>query len=337
MATAIRPLRKMQMGIEGTKGTLVAATRVIVGDGVLIERRQRYRSTYPRGYRANVGGAGVLVKQWSEIAVDTELSAEQILWPLRTGVRGSVSGTNSNNAFTYTFTPQLNTGVVTLDSATVEFTQSDGSSAHYYGEAGYAMTESFKIDSTPEDIAKLSWKMFGRARQTDTITGALTEYSSLETLVGQLLSVYCDTTWAGLGGTQLTGIQRAVSFDCTTGLKPDFTADGRSDKDFSKHSVNSLAAKLNITWEFDSVGAARYASYRANDIVYIRLKWTGGTAGDAGTKTVQIDGAYRFVDDPQFSYDGDQVLASFNLESVLDTTSSKTLEFTAINSLSAIT
>ena len=337
MATAIRSLRKMQMGIESTKGTLVAATRVIVGEGHLIERRQRYRSSYPRGYRANVGGAGVLTKQWSEINVETELSAEQVLWPLMTGVKGAVSGSNSNNAFTYTFTPQLTTGIITIDTATVEFMQSDGSTNHYYGESGYALTESFKIDSTPDDIAKLSWKMFGRARQTDTPTAALSAYTSLEELPGALLFVYLDTTWAGLGGTQLTGIQRAVSFECMTGLKPDFTSDGRADKDFSKHSVNPLSAKLSITWEFDSVGASRYANYRANDIVYIRLKWTGGTAGSAGTKTVQIDGAYRFVDDPQFSYDEDQVLMAANLESVLDTTSSKTLEFTAINGLSAIT
>lgn len=337
MATAIRPLRKMQMGIEGTKGTLVAATRVIVGDAHLIEHRERYRANYPRGVRATVGGAGVLTKQWCEVDVQTDLSPEQILWPLMTGVRGQVSGSNSNNAFTYTFTPQLTTGIITIDTATVEFMQSDGSTNHYYGEAGYALTESFKIESNPDEAAKLSWKMFARARQTDTPTAALTEYTSLETLVGALLSAYLDTTWAGLGGTQLTGIQRAVSLEVDTGLKPDFTADGRSDKDYSKHSVNSLAAKLGITWEFDSVGASRYANYRANDIVYIRLKWTGGTAGSAGTKTVQVDGAYRFVGDPTFTYDEDQVLMQANLEAVYDSTGTSELVFTAINSLSAIT
>lgn len=337
MATSIRPLTKLQMGIESTKGTLVAATRVIVGENMFAERRERYRSAYPRGVRATVGGAGVLTKQWGEVTVETELSAEQILWPLETGIKGSVTGSNANNAFTYTFTPELTTGIITVDAATVEFIHADGTTNHIASEAGYGMTESFSISSTPDDIAKLTWKMFTRARQTTTPTGALTAYSSLEPLPGALLSVYLDTTWAGLGGTQLTGIQRDVTFNCTTGLKPDFTADGRADKDFSKHSVNSLGATLSITWELDAVGAARYANYRANDLVYIRLKWTGGTVGAAGTKTVQIDGAYRFVGDPSFSYDEDQVLMSAELEAVYDATGTKILEFTAINGLSAIT
>lgn len=337
MATAIRPLRKLQVGIETTKGTTVAATRVIVGDSVLIERRERYRSNYPRGVRATVGGAGVLTKQWSEINVETDLSAEQVLWPLMTGIKGGVAGSNATNTWTYTFTPELTTGIITINSATVEFIQDDGTTKHYQGECYYGLTESFKIESNPDDIAKLSWKMFGRARQAVAPTAALVPYTSLEELAGALLSVYCDTTWAGLGGTQLTGIQRGVSIEVMTGLKPDFTAEGRADKDFGKHSVNSLAAKLSITWEFDSVGAARYASYRANDLIYIRLKWTGGTAGDAGTKTVQIDGAYRFVGDPTFSEDEDQVLMQAELEAVFDSTASKILEFTAINSLSAIT
>lgn len=337
MATSIKPLEKLQIGIESTKGNAVAATRVIVGENRLIEHRDRYRSNYPRGVRATVGGAGVLTKQWSEVTVETELSAEQALWPLMTGIKGAVSGSNTNNVFTYTFTPQLTTGILTIDAATVEFIESDGSTNHIASEAAYGMTQSFRIESTPEDIAKLSWTMFARARQTSTPTSSLVPYTSLENLPGAALSVYLDTAWASLGGTQLTGIVRNCSFECTTGLTPDFTSDGRSDRDFSKHSVNSLMGRLSLTLELDSVGAARYASYRSNDLVYIRLKWTGGVAGDDGVKTVQIDGAYRFASDPTFPDDSDQKLVALELEAVYDDTGTKILEFTVINSLSAIT
>lgn len=337
MATAIKPLEKLQIGIESTKGTLVAATRVIVGDNRLIEHRDRYRSSYPRGVRATVGGAGVLTKQWCEVNVETELSAEQILWPLMTGVRGAVSGSNTNNAFTYTFTPQLTTGIITVDAATVEFLESDGSTNHIASEAGYGLTESFRIESTPEDIAKLSWRMFTRARQTTTPTGSLTPYTSLEELPGALLSVYLDSASGSLGGTQLAGIVKSCTFECMTGLAPDFTADGRADKDYADHQVNSLSARLSLTLELDSVGAARYDDYRTNDIVFIRLKWTGGTAGDAGTKTVQIDGCYRFVGDPTFPDDGEQKMVALELEAVYDSTWTKILEFAVTNSLSAIT
>lgn len=337
MATAIKPLEKLQIGIESTKGTLVPATRVIVGENRLIEHRERYRSSYPRGVRATVGGAGVLTKQWAEVTVDTELSAEQILWPLMTGVRGSVSGSNSNNAFTYTFTPQLTTGIITVDAATVEFIESDGSTNHIASEAGYGLTESFRIESTPEDIAKLSWKMFCRARQASTPTAGLSPYTGLEELPGALLSVYLDSASGSLGSTQLTGIVRSCSFEYMTGLGPDFTADGRSDKDYADHQVNSLSAKLSLTLELDAVGAARFDDYRTNDIVFIRLKWTGGTAGDAGTKTVQVDGCYRFAGDPTFPDESDQKLVALELEAVYDSTWTKIVEFVITNGLSAIT
>lgn len=42
--------------------------------------------------------------------------------------------------------------------------------------------------------------------------------------------------------------------------------------------------------ELDAVGAARIAAWRAQTPQYIRLKYTGN-----GVKTVQVDGAYRFV------------------------------------------
>lgn len=336
MAVAIRPLTKMQVGIESAKGTLVAATRVIVGDSKLLERRERYRSSYPRGVRGTVGGAGVLTKQHCEFEVDTELSAEQVLWPLMTGIRGQVSASEANNASTWTFTPQLTTGIITVDSMTVEYLHSDGSTNHYASEAGYGLTESFRIESTPDDIAKLSWKGFTRARQTTTPTSSLVPYTTLEELPGALLGVFLDTSWANLGNTQITGIHRNVSFECMTGLKPSFTADQRADKDYADHNVDSLSGKLSITWEFDATAASRFQDYRDNDIVFVRQQYQGGSVGDSDVKTVQIDGAYRFAGDPSFSYDGDQVMCQFELEAVYDETGTAMLEFVVINGLAAI-
>lgn len=338
MATSIVPFRKMQIGMEATKGTLVAATRVLVGNNHLAEVLNTYRSPHPRGVRATVGGAGVFTRKGSEVTVDTELTAEEILWFLLTGIKGGVTGVNSSSDYTWTFTPQLTTAAITIDAATVEFIQGDGTTNHYYGEAGYAMTESFKIDwsaDSPSDPVKLSAKMFARARQTGTPTGALTVYSTREPLVPALSKHYIDTAWSSLGGTQMTGICRSGSIEVMTGLSPDFTGDGRSDKDFVEHNVGSLGAKQSMVWEFDANGATRFASYRANDIVYIRNQFLGSTVA-VNPRKVQIDGAWRFVDTPSFSAQGEQVLMSANLEAVYDDTGTKILEFVVLNGLSAV-
>lgn len=336
MATAIEPLNKVQFGLESTKGTLVAATKLIQGAGEAIEEQGIYRSAYPQGVRANVGGAGTIIGKGFGLKFQSELTAEEILWVLETGIRGGITPTAGGTGdYTYVYTPQLTTGIPTIKTATIEAIRSDGSTNHYYGEAGHGMTRSFEIEWAVNEIAKLSFEMFGRARQTDTPTGALAVYATREALVTNLLKVYLDTSWAGLGGTQLTGIVRRVKFACTTGYEPDYTLDGRSDLDFTGYKVGNLAAKLTLLLELDATGAAQFTKWRSNSLQYIRLKNTGTTVG-ALPKAVQIDGAYRMVAPPAMQVDGAQMLVACELESVYDTTGTKTLEFTAINGESAI-
>lgn len=337
MATSIIPFRKMQIGMEATKGTLVPATRVLVGNNHLHEDVVKYRSAYPRGVRATVGGAGVITRKGCRISVETELTAEEILWFLLTGIRGAVAGVDSAGDVTWTFTPQL-TGIPTLDAATIEFMQSDGTTNHIASEVGYAMTESFKIDWSADDQAaavKFGASMFARARQTTTPTGALTPYTSREPLVAALSKHYLDTSWAGLGGTQMTGLCRSGSIEVMTGNMPQWNADGRADRDFVEHAYSSLRAKQSMTWELDANGASRFANYRANDIVYIRNQFNGSTVVAAARK-VQIDGAWRFLDTPSFSENGEQVLMTANMEAVYDDTGTKILEFVVLNGLTAV-
>lgn len=338
MATSIVPFTKCQIGIETTKGTLVAATRELTGNISLAENISFYRPAYPRGIRAAVGAAGVITRKGSILSYESDLSAEEILWFLLTGIKGGVTGVDSSGDVTWTFTPQLTTGVFTLDAATIEFLRGDGTTNHYAGEVGYGMTQSFKIDWSADsatDPVKLSATMFARARQTTTPTGSLVPYTTRESLVPALSKHYLDTSWAGLGGTQMTGLIRSGSIEVTTGISPSYTADGRSDKDFVEHQVGSLTARQQLVFEFDANGASRFGNYRANDIVYIRNQFNGSTVVAASRK-VQIDGAWRFVDTPSFSANGEQVLMSANLENVYDATGTKALEFVVLNGLTAV-
>lgn len=333
--TAIWPLDKVQLGIESTKGTLLAATRLIRSNATLAEEQDLYRSDYPQGYRANVGGAGSIMRKGVTVEVETDLTAEEMLWPLLTGVKGAVTPTGAGADKTWTFSPELTTGIPTIDTATVELLHSDGTTNHYYGECGYGMTSSFKIDWAVNQPAKLSWSMFARARQTGTPTGSLVPYTTREILASNLLAVYKDTTWAGLGGTAVTGTTRSASIEVQTGFTPDYTLDARTDVDFTQHNVGRIMATLSIVQELNAAGAATFTNYRANDIVFIRLKSTGTVVG-SGVKTAQVDGAFRFTTPPAFSRDGDNVLVAYELESVLDATSTKTLEFVCINALTTV-
>lgn len=335
MADALYPFNLIQIGRETTKGTLVAATRKLVGDGTFTEEQDFYRPPYATGRRGNVGGAGVITRKGMMLDVATDLTAEEILWLLETGIKGQVAGVDSAGDVTWTFEPELTTGVPTIDTATVELVRSDGVTNHYYGEFGYAMCSKFKIEWAFNEPVKLSYTMFGRARQPGAPTAALAAYTTREVLVAPLLSMYLDTSWAGLGTTQLTGIARSGSIEITTGFEPDYKTDGRADKDFSKHKVGNPMAVVSLVLEEDAVGAARWADYRANSLVFMRFKFLGNTIV-AAPKTVQVDLALRCTSPPSEGPDGQQQLITTGLESVVDDTSGKTMLFTIINALTAI-
>lgn len=326
------------MSVISTKGTAVAATRQLVGDHMMIEEGDMYRSQYPAGVRANLGGAGTFIRKGTAIDYNSDLTAEEILWLLQTGVKGGTTpSTVDTNAKLWLFTPELTTAVTTIDTMTAEMARGDGTTNHYYGESAYVMTQSFKIDWAFNQIARLSAKLFGRARQTDTLTAAIVPYTSREPLASNQLAVYWDTAYANLGNTALAGLVRSASFELTTGYAPDYVLDGRTDVDFGLHKVGPLSGKLSLTMEFDSVAAAKFALWRSNSLVYIRLHTTGSLIGAVSAlKFIRIDGAYRFIAAPTFSADGDQVLMSCELESFYDTTGTKTMEFSAQNLLATI-
>jgi hypothetical protein len=338
MATAINPFRKLQVGRETTKGTLVAATRQLVGDWSYEETSERYRSAFPRGINANTGGAGVDLIKAARVSVDTELTFEEILWPLLLGVRGAVTPGGAGDAKTWVFDPQL-TVEPTLDTATVEVVEGDGTTNHIAREFGYAFLDEFEVEWATNEVAKLKYSLVGRASQPSTPTGALAPYANREEAKSALTSVYLDAAGADLGDTQLTGVIRQAAFKYTSPFTPKYTLDGRADLDHTGHHfARGFKATLSLTMELDATGAARVAAWRANDVVFIRVATTGSEieTGPSVYKSVIIDGAYRFTGAPAFSGDGDNRLVAFDLESVYDPTWAKSLLFTVINREAAI-
>lgn len=338
MGTSILPLQRIQIGKESTKGTLVPATRILRGQWTVEEGIRFYRSVYPAGFRANVGGQGVVLQRGMTFRCQTELNADEILWPLLLGIRGGVTPTTSVDEESWVFDPQLNTGLPTLDSATLEWIESDGSTNHIASEAGYAMCRSFGIEWGDLNEARLNYELFTRARQSSTPTGSLTAYPSREILVSQMVSVFLDNAWSGLGTTLLSGIVRSGRFECTTGIEPNYTTNTRSDRDYTNHKLaGKLRATLSIVMELDATAASMINTYyRGNATAFIRIKASGGQTINSNPRSVTIDGAYRFVDNGfSMSDDGEIRLVTMSLESVYDETGGKSLLFTLLNTIGA--
>lgn len=335
MADAIQDLLRLSAGIEVTKGTIVPATVQLVGQPEWIEEVETYQSEYPDGYRVPSGGAGVVKRRGVIVKVASKLTAEDIMWPLNTGIR-LVTPVNSSGDYTSTFSPQLTTAIPTIGTASLEYVESDGSTNHIARKVGYAMCDQFSIEWAMNEPAALNYQFFGRASQALASPAAVVPYTSRygQELVTPLLSVYWDTAWSGLGGTQLT-VVRSGKFECMTGFAPDWKAAGRTDLDFYIHKVGKLTAKLQLVLELDAVGAAKFGQYRTNDVVFVRLSQLGNTVA-AVPRKVQIDGAWRFASTPKLGPDGPTRLVTVDLTNVRETVSNKSLEFVVVNGLASL-
>lgn len=337
MAVAIKPFRKLQIGKQSSFGTLVAATSQVLGEWSVREISDRYRSSYPRGYNANVGAAGVDVMKGVELDVQGELSAEELIWCLQAGVKGGVTPTGpTDSAYTWTYTPQL-TAAPTNEYYTFEQVESDGSTNHIAREFGDAVLNELEISASGNENVSMRHSWFARASQASTPTSAQVAIASQVPLVSNLAKVYLDTSYAGMGGTQLTTVVRSLTWKYKSPFEPKYTLDGRSDLDLTGYHFHAgFKATLDITAEIDAtLATALITAWRANSLRYIRMEFTGAVIGAGSTaRSIKIDGAYRFVGEPQ--YDDDSRTVAVSLESVYDATGGKTLEFVVVNGLSAV-
>lgn len=337
MATAFNQFRKAQAGMESTKGTGVAATRVLQGDFVATEEINRYYSQFPQGFRANPGGTGVPVMRGFTGAYSSELTFEEIIWFLSTGLVGGIAPVlTGSDINTWTYDPVL-TAAPTLDSATFEYTESDGSTNHIAREVNYTLCSGFKVDWAFNQEAKFSADVFGRRPVAAAPTAALAVYPSREIAVSNRARLFMDSTWAGLGTTQVDGTIRSASLEVMTGNEPDSTLEGRIDLDMPQHRYGLVAAKINLVLQLNATGAAKISGWRDGDATFVRLSQLGSLIEASTYKEIKFDSACRYIgSDPGRQTDGQYRNVSISLETFLDPTSSKTFKVQVINKLTTV-
>ena len=199
MPSALYPLRKVQFGLESTSGTLVAASRQLVGDCTYSPDLQRTYPAYLRSLRAPQADGGVVTRRGCSLTVQTALDYEQVLLFLETGFATRV--TTGGGPYTHTFTPPTanNPSPKTM---TCEFVADDGAAKPYERRFGHAVTRRLAIDFARGTEARLTAQLVGRAEQALTMTGGLAPLTRT-TVQSADLQFAVDPTWATLGTTDL--------------------------------------------------------------------------------------------------------------------------------------
>lgn len=287
-----RMLSKYQFGVESSRGTAVASTRVL-GAGVKGVPLDRVWDAvrYSKGSRANAQykrNDNLLVQDSLTFDADNPLYFQALPVFHQCSLDGDITPTEqtgSQSDYLWAVAPSLTAAnapdTVTLElgddtqAFEIEYTMfnrlmiagqipSDGSAAPVTGEFGY----------------------FGRQVTPTTFTAAQTLHSGLELMNASLARFYKDTAWGSLGGTEIAAL-RGFELEILVGNHP--KKFGSANKYFTTHGEGMITAMLTVDLEGIAAADTVYDEYQAGSERAIRLAITGSQIGSGATYKYQVD------------------------------------------------
>jgi hypothetical protein len=247
MANTLEALRVLQWGKEATKGTGVPATSKIAVPArnlTFDESGSIYRPQLAKGVLIRNRGNETPVMHGTtwQLADSPWLYEQGANW-LSMSVGSSGNSASGLSPYTYAYTRSL-----TADPAptawTIEERLSDGSNNRDV-EYNYALAESLGFKYAEGGPLMFNAKGFARRVQSSTLTAAQT-MPSPEIAPSALLTAFIDSAFGSIGGTQLTAQVIGMEFEFGTGFKPQMTADGRTDLDFTTHILDPDAVTMSL-------------------------------------------------------------------------------------------
>lgn len=276
--TGTIPLSKVQGDLETTRGTAIAATRVLpILSGTMTEHYEEVRIVEQRASLIEGYYAPVRVKTWVEIEMEVAPTWEDLLWYAQIGLKGNATqGTALAPSVVlatvdrYTFGPAAASGVT--QSATLEVGDD---------------TQAFIVTGATIDRFEFGWSLGGPATLkihfmafkavNGSYTGALTAQGT-EIINGSVAKAYIDD--ATIGSTIRTA-PSDFTFSIDNKIRLFYAPDGTTiATDFYHYEPRSVHAESTIRHTSDTENAA----FKAQTLRKIRTVIEGSTiAGSTGS------------------------------------------------------
>lgn len=342
MAYGQQAFRRIQISNpEGTPGTAEAATEILFGTlKIPVQSEIHHTPEQDRNSLAEIIELPFLVAKDLEFEFEADLYDRLALFLAASSIRGNVTGVSAGGSkpleIIHTYEPGLstsNTPDITngIDTFTVEF----GDNVQGY-EAEYCFSTKVEISAevgADEDaVVTVAWTIGGRQVTPTTFTAALTEPSAAY-FPANLTKLFIDTSYAGMGGTQKSGVLRAFKYTFEPMFTKRFAADGTYT--FSALNESKKAPELELTFYRDStIVEAELVKYKANPKTktFIRIGLTSGSpemdVGQSNPPYINIDGAYVYTEWPELEEEDGTGVVTVTARGVKDSTSSKMMTFT---------
>jgi hypothetical protein len=292
---------KVQFGTENpaAHGTAVVATRMFAGGQtgpVTTDKR-------PRKVVENIGvrsaGHRKVVDQYQVMdSLSLTDGYFQALLPiLGCGMKGAVTAaetTADQGDYAWDFTPSLAFNASNApDSLTIE--KGDNTQAF---EAEYCMFQRLRLsgrvaqgaDAAPVSIEA---EYFGRQWTPTTFTSSIA-IPVTTPLNAKLARLYMDTSWAGLGGTELACLLRGFDIDLILGPYPKFA--GSASKYFCDHGEGIIGAQVSLTLDGGTAADAIWDKYHSDTqaLSFLQIALSGPQIGSGAAHSAKFNFAGSF-------------------------------------------
>lgn len=318
----------VQVGVEATPGTSVAANKKLVSIGIDPGIEMEPSVFRPMGQKyPSVISPG---KEWVEFDLEGVGNYSEVIYPLSSclvapGAPATVDGTGR----TWAFAP-ASAAEDTVKTFTVE--QGGVVRAHKFTHALVSELE-FTFN---RDGVEIGGSGFGQSLSDNiTLTAAPTTPPEVP-IMGKEIDVYMDTTSAGLGTTKLT---RALEAVWTLGdrFNPLWVLNS-ANSSFVAAVESEPTGELELTVEADAQGMSILPIMRAGSTRFFRIKATSATLAGATTEpySMSLDCAGK-VNEPGDFTDEDGVYAiGWTMTFVHDATWGSALKASVTNKETAL-
>ena len=285
-----RSLSKYQWGIETTRGTAVAATRIIGATPKAVPQDRIWEPVrLAKGQRVDRTG-----KRNDELLVRDTLTFDNGYFQALPGLficslDGTITPAEVNvgqSDYKWDVAPSL-TAANAPDTLTIEM----GDDTQAY-EVEYCMFDRlvFTGDMAQDGGAsavKIDASYFGRQVTPTTFTASQALHTGLEFMNAKLARLYMDTAFSGIGGTEQTALLRGFELEFITGNHPKFM--GSANKYFTTYGEGDLGVMLTLTLEGAAGADSIFDLFQAGTERAIRLDINGSQIGTGANRQFRTD------------------------------------------------
>jgi hypothetical protein len=321
-------LRQILYGKETSHGGGAAATRKWLGE--MNKLGKDTTPKYPKeqfGRRAESYRAIAGKRLYNNTLLSEDGSFEHLPVLFGCGLKGGVTATEQTTGqhdYLWDFSPSF-TGNNSPDSLALQI--GDDVQAWL---AKYVMFEKIHISgqisqAAGVDAVKIESDFFGQSIETTTFTASINPPTNMEPMNAKLARLFIDTTWAGVGTTELANLLTTFDIEILTGVHPVFR--GSSNNYFDKHAESYLGVMGTFTIEGGSSANNILAALRSQALAVARFEINGNQIGSGNNSLFSIDFSGHYSDaDPIASSDRGDTLATFTIQGTYDQTGASMME-----------